>query len=104
MFVCECQINLIPFNTFSLFKFLKFFLILHRSTAVLENFQNLILKYSSKRHSYTPPVYKGRNIIAALDHNYNRDRDTVKNKNGSLRYLRHSITFSCNHSDIINKC
>lgn len=58
---------------------------LHRSTAVLENFQNLILKYSSKRHSYSPPVYKGRNIIAALDHNHNCDRDILKNRDGSLR-------------------
>lgn len=33
---------------------------------VLVNFQNLIPKYSSKGHSYSPPVYMGRNIIAAF--------------------------------------
>ena len=33
---------------------------------VLVNLQNLILKYSSKGHSYSPPVYMGRNIIAAF--------------------------------------
>jgi hypothetical protein len=35
----------------------------------LENFQNLILKYASKRNSYKPPAYRARNELAALDHN-----------------------------------
>jgi hypothetical protein len=32
-----------------------------RSTSELENFQNLILKYASKRNSYKPPAYRARN-------------------------------------------
>lgn len=60
-----------------------------RSTASLENFQNLILKYSSKRHSYTPPVYRARNLVAALDHNANCDREAAKRKDGSLRHQRY---------------
>ncbi|CAG2224540.1 unnamed protein product [Mytilus edulis] len=32
-----------------------------RSTSDLESFQNLILAYTSKRHAYTPPVYRVRN-------------------------------------------
>ncbi|XP_061167182.1 uncharacterized protein LOC133176022 [Saccostrea echinata] len=60
-----------------------------RSTAALENFQNLILKYSSKRHSYTPPVYRARNLVAALDHNANCDREAAKRKDGSLRHQRY---------------
>ncbi|CAC5426196.1 unnamed protein product [Mytilus coruscus] len=39
------------------------------STAELENFQNLIMMYASKRHSYRPPTYRCRNLLAALDHN-----------------------------------
>ncbi|XP_034334703.2 uncharacterized protein [Magallana gigas] len=54
-----------------------------RSTAAFENFKNLILKYTSKQHSYTPPVYNARNLIAALDHNSNCDRDISRKKNGS---------------------
>ncbi|XP_052694407.1 uncharacterized protein LOC128172674 [Crassostrea angulata] len=59
-----------------------------RSTAALENFQNLILKYTSKQHSYTPPVYHARNLIAALDHNSNCDRDISRKKDGSQRHQR----------------
>lgn len=59
-----------------------------RSTAELENFQNLILMYASKRHSYTPPVYQCRNILAALDHNGHLDRTVITNKDGSVRYQR----------------
>lgn len=57
----------------------------YRSTAELENFQNLILMYASKRHSYTPPVYQCRNILAALDHNGHLDRTVITNKDGSVR-------------------
>nr|XP_022309859.1 uncharacterized protein LOC111115422 isoform X3 [Crassostrea virginica] len=59
-----------------------------RSTATLENFQNLILKYSSKRHSYTPPVYNARNLVAAMDHNANCGRELAKRKDGSVRHQR----------------
>jgi hypothetical protein len=56
-----------------------------RSTAELENFQNLILMYASKRHSYTPPAYRCRNLLAALDHNGHIDREVMTNKDGSIR-------------------
>jgi hypothetical protein len=36
-----------------------------RSTSELENFQNLILKYASKRNSYKPTAYRARNELAA---------------------------------------
>lgn len=54
-----------------------------RSTAALENFQNLILKHTSKQHSYTPPVYNARNLIAALYLNSNCERDISRKKYGS---------------------
>lgn len=47
----------------------------------------MILKYSSKRHSYTPPVYRARNLVAALDHNTNCDIESAKRKDGSLRFV-----------------
>jgi hypothetical protein len=37
-----------------------------RSTGELEIFQNLILMYASNRHSYRPPAYRVRNLLAAL--------------------------------------
>ncbi|XP_062618107.1 uncharacterized protein LOC134279696, partial [Saccostrea cucullata] len=58
-----------------------------QSRAALENFQNLILKYSSKRYPHTPPVYRARNLVAALDHNANCERETARRKDGSLRFL-----------------
>ena len=51
-----------------------------RSTSDLETFQNLILKYASKRNSYKPPAFAARNILATLDHNANVDREAVKIK------------------------
>ncbi|XP_061167506.1 uncharacterized protein LOC133176400 [Saccostrea echinata] len=59
-----------------------------RSTAELENFQNLILVYASKRHSYSPPTYRTRNYLAALDQNGHCERETKKNKDGSIKYQR----------------
>lgn len=56
-----------------------------RSTAELENFQNLILVYASKRYSYGPPTYRARNRLAALDHNGHLERETKINKDGSVR-------------------
>lgn len=58
-----------------------------RSTVELENFQNLILAYASKRHSYSPPVYRVRNRLAALDHNGHVERPLMTNKDGSSRYV-----------------
>nr|XP_022344857.1 uncharacterized protein LOC111137607 isoform X2 [Crassostrea virginica] len=69
-----------------------------RSTAELETFQNLILMYASKRHSYTPPVYQCRNLLAALDHNCHTDRSVITNKDGSGRYQRVFQKKSCRWS------
>ncbi|XP_062597804.1 uncharacterized protein LOC134259221 [Saccostrea cucullata] len=59
-----------------------------RSTAELENFQNSILVYASKRFSYSPPTYRARNLLAALDHNGHAEREIKINKDGSVRYQR----------------
>ena len=64
-----------------------------RSTATLEIFQTLILKYSSKRHSYTPPVYNARNLVAAMDHNANCWSELAKRKDGSVRFVLMSVYF-----------
>ncbi|CAG2231030.1 unnamed protein product [Mytilus edulis] len=60
-----------------------------RSTAELENFQNLILKYASKRHSFNPVSYRARNLLAALDNNAHCQRQMMVNKDGSTRYQRY---------------
>ena len=65
-----------------------------RSTSDLETFQNLILKYASKRNSYKPPAFAARNILAALDHNANVDREAVKNKDGSERYFSFAFFYT----------
>ncbi|CAC5387947.1 unnamed protein product [Mytilus coruscus] len=57
-----------------------------RSTAELENFQNLILKYASKRHYFNPVSYRARNLLAALDNNAHCQRQMMVNKDGSTRY------------------
>ena len=56
-----------------------------RSTAELENFQNQILMYAAKRFAYTPPVYRVRNLLAALDYNEHVDRPGHVNADGSKR-------------------
>jgi hypothetical protein len=55
-----------------------------RSTSELENFQNLILKYASKRNSYKTPAYRVRNELAALDHNAHCGRAVMTNKDGTI--------------------
>ncbi|CAG2236263.1 unnamed protein product [Mytilus edulis] len=60
-----------------------------RSTAELENFQNVILKYASKRHSYGPSTYNARNQLAAIDHNAHCERKVVTNKDGTKRLQRY---------------
>lgn len=65
------------------FNFNDFF----RSTAELENFQNHILMYAAKRFSFTPPVYRARNLLAALDYNEHIDRPPLVNKDGTQRYF-----------------
>jgi hypothetical protein len=56
-----------------------------RSTGELEIFQNLILMYASKRHSYSAPAYKVKNLLAALDHNSHVERPVILNQNGNIR-------------------
>jgi hypothetical protein len=56
-----------------------------RRTGELEIFQNLILMYASKRHSYRPPPYRVRNLLAALDHNSHVERPAILNQNGNIR-------------------
>lgn len=51
-----------------------------RSTAELEGFHQHLLMNCSKRFAYTPPVYRARNRLAALDHNMNVDCSCVENK------------------------
>ena len=57
----------------------------NRSTAELEGFNNLILMYVVKRFSYIPPVYKARNLLAAIDNNSHINREPLKNKDGTMR-------------------
>lgn len=57
-----------------------------RSTAEIESFHNHMLMYCSKRYAFTPPVYRARNILAALDYNEHVDREPVINKDGTIRY------------------
>ena len=56
-----------------------------RRTGELEIFQNLILMYASKRHSYRPSAYRVRNLLAALDHNSHVERPVILNQNGTIR-------------------
>ncbi|XP_014670470.1 PREDICTED: uncharacterized protein LOC106811400 [Priapulus caudatus] len=59
-----------------------------RSTALLEVFHNHVLMYCAKRFAYTPPVYRVRNLLAALDHNVHVERPLMKNKEGNVVYQR----------------
>jgi hypothetical protein len=59
--------------------------IILRSTGELVIFQNLNLIYESKKHSYKPPAYRVRNLLAALDHNSHVDRPEILNQNGIIR-------------------
>jgi hypothetical protein len=59
-----------------------------RSTAELEAFNNLILMYAGKRFSYTPPVYRARCLLAAIDNNHHLQRPTLLNKQGLERYIK----------------
>ena len=56
-----------------------------RSTAEVENFNSLILMYAGKRFSYSPPVYRARNLLAAIDYNSHLDRDQLTTKEGVPR-------------------
>lgn len=59
-----------------------------RSTAELEGFHQHLLMYCAKRFAYSPPVYRARNLLAALDHNNNCERAVQLNKDGTTRYHR----------------
>ena len=65
-----------------------------RSTSELENFQNLILKYASKRNSYKPPAYRARNELAALDHNAQCGRAVMDKQrwNNQLNFISIMVT------------
>jgi hypothetical protein len=70
----------------TLSNYTKFFLyFINRSTSNLEIFNNHILMYASKRISYSPPVYRARNLLAALDYNHSGDLPVATNKDGSIR-------------------
>ncbi|XP_059917444.1 uncharacterized protein LOC132464840 [Gadus macrocephalus] len=64
-------------------KFLSF-----RSTAELESFHNHILMYASKRFSFSPPVYKARTLLAALDYNHHVHRPVKRKADGSIEYCK----------------
>ncbi|XP_070564224.1 uncharacterized protein [Ptychodera flava] len=64
------------------------YLINFRHTAELESFQQNILMYSGKRFAYTPPVYRARNRLAAIDHNVHNGRPIKKNKKGEVVFHR----------------
>jgi hypothetical protein len=58
-----------------------------RSTAELESFHNHILMYASKRFSFSPPVYKARTLLAALDYNHHVHRPVKRKADGSIEYV-----------------
>ncbi|XP_070176774.1 uncharacterized protein [Littorina saxatilis] len=59
-----------------------------RSTADLEVFHQHILMYCAKRYAYTPPVYRIRNVLAALDHNFHLGRSVKTKPDGQIQYHR----------------
>lgn len=72
------------FKKLHAFIFIPFYI--SRSTAELENFQNLILMYASKRYAYEPPVYRARNLLAALDYNQHVNRGIRISQDGNQGY------------------
>ncbi|XP_022286205.2 uncharacterized protein LOC111099125 isoform X3 [Crassostrea virginica] len=59
-----------------------------RSTAELENLENLIQMYCGKGFDYSQPVYQVRCQLAALDHNANVDREAKRNSDGTVQQCR----------------
>ncbi|KAL4236128.1 Rad2 nuclease [Mactra antiquata] len=59
-----------------------------KSTSDLENFHQLILMYCAKRYAYTPPFYRIRNLLAALDHNHHADRPMKLDKHGEQSLIQ----------------
>ncbi|XP_039539661.1 uncharacterized protein LOC120487527 isoform X2 [Pimephales promelas] len=65
-------------------KFINF-----RTTSDFESFQNHILMYAAKRFAYSPPVYRTRVLLAALDYNNHNHRQPARNKDGHKIYRRY---------------
>ncbi|XP_049925640.1 uncharacterized protein LOC126405767 [Epinephelus moara] len=59
-----------------------------RSTADLEAFQSHILMYTSKRYAFSPPVYKARVLLAALDYDFHLQRAFMRSKDGKKIFKR----------------
>ncbi|XP_077866720.1 uncharacterized protein LOC144355198 [Saccoglossus kowalevskii] len=68
------------------------------STAELETCQQHILMYAAKRYAYSPPVYRARTILAALDHNIHADRKLQSTQTGEQRYLIGATTKTLRYS------
>jgi hypothetical protein len=77
--------------------FVLLFSLIFRSTADLEGFHQHILMYCAKRFAYTPPVYRVRNLLAAIDHNMHANRPNIINKDGSVRYVTTSFLTKISH-------
>jgi len=39
------------------------------------------------KNNFSPPVYKARCLLAAIDFNSHKDRELLKDKDGNIRYL-----------------
>ena len=68
-----------------------------RHTSSIENFNNLILKYASKRVSHENLYYGARMSLAALDHNIHAFRENARHSKTELlhrKYSKRSKTFT----------
>lgn len=59
-----------------------------RHTGELENFHDSLLMYCAKRFAYSYPLYKARNMLAALDYQHHKDRPKLVSKKGEVRLRR----------------
>lgn len=57
-----------------------------RHTGILESFNNHLLMYAPKRHSYGYVGYNLRTQLAVIDHNYHSNRQQAKKLDGSPRF------------------
>ena len=74
--------------------YICFVLFCFRSTAELESFHNHILMYASKRFAFTPPVYKARVTLAALDYNNHLNRGPKIKKDGTYQLVFYCHAFT----------
>ncbi|KAL4222311.1 Rad2 nuclease [Mactra antiquata] len=58
------------------------------STSDFESFHQFILMYCAKRYAYTSPVYRIRNLLAALDHNHHADKPMKLDKHGEQSLIQ----------------